>query len=703
VSRARPQPSILAVFGLAIAAVWLSLGAAVRAADIPTLEGSITDQTGVLADGTADIQAAIDGTLRTDGVQAWVLFVPTTGDLTAADFAAETARQNSLGVDDALILVALDDRTDYLWVADGLSITDDELDAIITDTLEPGLRSGDYTAAVVDTVGALGEANVAASTEPPIVPGPVTAPPTGPTTPGATEGGGVSVGAILALFLIGGGLILIVWQLRRRALAGAVGTTGTATEPPPDPRQLARQANALLIATDERIRDAGQEVDFAEAQYGSDEVVDLRSAVASAKEELAAAFTVRQRLDDEVPEDEATRLAMLREIIDRTARAQGRLDAETDRIRQLRDLERDAPNTLVELPGRIEAVEDRLPAAEAAMARLGTYADSTWVSVKGDLEEARKGLQGARDAVIAGSAAASADDRAKVAVATREALEGLTGAATLLDGIDRLAATVADAERRLPAELGSARTDLADATAAMAGRALDPAVDRRRAAAAAAALDTAATAAAMRPLDPVEALRSATEAHRLADELLLATRDAVAAADRLAAAATASLRSAATEVDRTEAFIASRRRGVGETARTRFAEAQRHLSIATSLVATDPPRTLDEARRAEALAREAYQLAASDFDDWDQGGPGWGQRRGTSGDQTAAVLGQILGGVIGGVIAGGGRGGGWGGSPWGGSGGGGGRGGGWGGGGGFGSGGFGGGGGGGGHGRGGRW
>ena len=39
------------------------------------------------------------------------------------DYAFETAQRNSLGVDDALILVALDDRTDFIWVSDGLDIT----------------------------------------------------------------------------------------------------------------------------------------------------------------------------------------------------------------------------------------------------------------------------------------------------------------------------------------------------------------------------------------------------------------------------------------------------------------------------------------------------------------------------------------------------------------------------------------------------
>lgn len=700
---------------VAITLLSMPFATVVRAEDILQLDGPVTDTTGVLADGEAAIIDAIETTLEDDGVQVFVLFVQTTGERTAAEYVAETAERNSLGGDDALIMVALDDRTDQIWVADGLdAITDDDLDAIITDTLEPGLRDGDFPAAVIATVEALGvAATTAAPTEPPVTAVPATPAPTDPGGAGGGDAGdgGIGLGTILGIGLIAGGGF-IAWQYWRRrsrpATAGtaAAGTPG-ATAPPPDPEALAREANALLIATDERIRDAAQETDFAEAQYGPDAVPTFRAAVAAARDDLAAAFTVRQRLDDATPEDQPTTIAMLQEIIARTTAAQERLDAETERIRELRDLERDAPNTLVELPARIEAVEDRLDGLAATMGHLQTYAEPVWAPVRGNLEEARKGLAGARTAVTVGSAAVSADDRSDVAVATRTALEGIEGASLLLDAIDQLATSVAEALRRVPDEITSAERDLADASAARGGRAPDPAADTRIRAATA-ALDAARSASQATPADPIESLRLATEAHRLADEALVAARDAAAAADRVIAAADSTVRTAAAEVDRAATFIASRRRGVGEVARTRLAEAQRHLVAASGLLATDPARALEDGRRAQALAQEAYRLAQDDFSDWDGGGPGWGQRGGTSGgDQTAAILGQILGGVIGGVLAGGGRsGGGWGGSPWGGSGGGGGGlgglGGGWGGGGGFGSGGFGGGGGGG-RSRGGRW
>lgn len=694
------RPLLAALFSLAL------LATPVAAEDILRLEGPVTDTTGALAGGERDIEAAIERVLVDQGVQVFVVFVETTGDRTASDYVAQTARANSLGGDDALILVAIDDRTDQVWVSEGLDeISNDELDEIVTGTLEPGLRDGDFPAAVIDTVEALGTAAMTTPpTTSPVTPGP------GPSTPGdggagPADGGGIGLGAILAVAVIAGGGLLVWRGLQRRARPA--GAPGTPVQAPPDPEALARQANALLIATDERIRDAAQETDFAEAQYGADAVVSFRAAVAEAREELSKAFVVRQRLDDDTPEDEPTTVAMLQEIVAGTTKAQERLDAETERIRELHDLERDAPSRIVQLPGQIDAVEDRLDATEATMRDLRQYAEPVWSPVAGNIEEARKGLAGARTAVTTGSEAIAADDRAAVAVATRTAMEGMTGATKLLDEIDQLAASMAEALRRIPTELDEAGRDLADATAAVAGRAVDPALNARRQAAET-ALDEARRAAAARPADPLAALRLVTEAHRLADETLLASRDAAVAADRVVAAANSTIQTAAAEVDRAATYIASRRRGVGEAARTRLAESQRHLAQATGILPSDPAAALNEGRRAQALAQEAYRLAQDDFSDWDQGGPGWGQRRGTrGGDQTAELLGSILGGVIGGVIAGGGRGGGWGGSPWGGLGGlggGGGRssGGGWGGGGGFGSGGFGGGGGGG-RSSGGRW
>ena len=61
----------------------LVLPATALAEDVMRLEGPVTDTAGVLTDRVDDIEAAIEGTLDDHGVQVFVLFVETTGELSA--------------------------------------------------------------------------------------------------------------------------------------------------------------------------------------------------------------------------------------------------------------------------------------------------------------------------------------------------------------------------------------------------------------------------------------------------------------------------------------------------------------------------------------------------------------------------------------------------------------------------------------------
>ena len=189
---------------------------------------------------------------------------------------------------------------------------------------------------MVQTLEDLGAANAPeVATEPPGEPAPTAIPGGGGTTNSGNGGGGIGLGTLVAVALLGGGGYLLLATVPARSAQPGPTGEGVAAAPV-IPEALARQANALLIATDERIRDAGQEVDFAEAEFGPQAVTNLRDAVAAEKSELSAAFTVRQQLDNDIPEDEPARLGLLNEIVARTSRAQEILDAGTDHIRRLR-------------------------------------------------------------------------------------------------------------------------------------------------------------------------------------------------------------------------------------------------------------------------------------------------------------------------------------------------------------------------------
>ncbi len=419
------------------------------------------------------------------------------------------------------------------------------------------------------------------------------------------------------------------------------------------------------------------------------DVAPFRDAISSARTELQASFAVRQQLDDDIPEDPETRERMLGEIVERSRRALGLIDEQRRRIKDLRELEERAPELLGQLPAAIDTLEARLPAAETTFSRLTGYAPASWQPVKGNLEEVRKRIAYARTEVERGSAAL-ASDRPAAARSARAAQDALAQASALLDAIERLAVSLDEARDRLTAEIEAAITDVERARAAVTDGRVDPA-GQEKVLEAERLLAVARAEAASATPDVLIAIKQALQANATADEVLEGLRQEEERRAREAAALAAELRSAEVSVARAADFITARRSGVGREARTRLTAAERCLETARALEVTDTSAALRQARTAERLAAEAYQLASNDFDDFDLRG---GRRR-RGDDMTGAILGGIiLGGILGGLGRGG-HGGGWGGTPWG-SPGGGGFGGGHGGGGVFG-------GGGGGHGGGGRW
>src|SRR5690606_23907571 len=119
------------------------------------------------------------------------------------------------------------------------------------------------------------------------------------------------------------------------------------------------RANQLLLEVDEMLQDARDELGFAEAQFSEADVQPFRAAIEKAAGELRSAFALRQKLDDNIPEPPDERKAALEQIIVHTESAKAMLKAETARIEELRNLERNAPTILAGMPPLIEAAERR--------------------------------------------------------------------------------------------------------------------------------------------------------------------------------------------------------------------------------------------------------------------------------------------------------------------------------------------------------
>ncbi len=673
--------AILLVVALALAG-GLAFGTRpATAAEPANLRAQLTDDVGALsASEEREVSAAQETLLDESGVQLWVWFTDTTGDLTAPDFAAETARQSSLGGTDFLVVLAMDDRAYGYWASEAIPLSNAEIEQILSTEMEPGLRDGDNAGAIVSLAGALGSALAAPA--PTTAPAPTDVPaatptPTQPPDQGGDGGSGLGTGIMVIVVVAIVGLAGWFFFVRRRYGDGAPRGGGAGT--PPDPlaglsdEDLNAEANSLLLATDDAVRDSAQELGFADAQFGAPEAATFGAAIEAAKGDLRAAFEIRQQLDDATPEDRPTRRRMLGELIARCHAAQARLDAETERFEKLRAFEREAPGILAALPATIDTVEGRLPAVAATMAHLEEYADASWQAVATNLDEARARTAAARAAVTQGEAAIAAADGPKTAAATRVGQEAVAQAGAFLDAIEHLGAELDQARDRVDIEIADAAADLARArgSAGDATAPADPAIPARLEEAEALLADARADIGHPKP-DVGAAYGKARRANEIADEVLAGIRTAAEQHAALASRLETSIRGAQATVTRASEYVANHRGGVGSEARTRVAEAARHLDAAVASGAADPAAGIREAEAAARLANEALALAQRDYGGWDD--PWRGGRRGGGGGGGGDVAAAIIGGIIGGMLSGGG-----GGFP-GGRGGGGGLGGGWGGG-----------------------
>lgn len=636
------------------------------------LAGPITDDVDAIGGRTAEVQSSLNALQDATGTQLWVWYTDTLDGADSGEFATETAKDSGLGSTDLLLVIALDDRAYGYWKGDGVGISDAGLEDILSKYLEAGLRARDYPGAIFRTANALADAMTATPGPPektltPDGGGVIVPPPIGPT-PGDAGGGSpwdsILVGAI-ALVLLGGGTW---WVLRsqRRAVAGAA-TRSAAGEPTADllalaPKELDELANRILVETDDAIRDSDQELGFAQAQFGDDAAAPFIAAVAAARHDLKGAFTIRQRLDDATPEDAPTRRQMLIDLVIASRKAQARLRAEADRFEQLRALEKEAPGILAGLAAKADALEARLPAAQATTTGLGAYADADWDAVASNVEKAKSRIEAVRAAADQGTQALASGTPGVAAHAAKLGEDGLAQGAAFLDAIDRLAAELEKARTEVDAELAAATADLARAKASAAVGPPDPDVAGKLA-----EVDQL-LAEARTALDPPKpdvtgAYDKARRANAAADAIEAGIRDAREEAARAVARLKASLYSAKVAVTRASDYVSGQRGGIGAEARTRVAEANRHLETALALAPTDPAGAQAEADAAVSLAGQAEQLARQDYDRWNdpfRGGPpaGWGGGRGAGSD----IGGAIIGGIIGSLLSGGGhRGGGFGG------------------------------------------
>lgn len=428
------------------------------------------------------------------------------------------------------------------------------------------------------------------------------------------------------------------------------------------PEALDQRAGLALVQADDVVRQAEDEVGFAEAQFGKSDAAQVARAVSSARQALREAFLLRQKLDDHIPDTESDRTRWNTRIIELCATATRLVETENSSLSERRSVERDAPERLAQLTAGLAETEAALPAARATLDALARRFSPAAIGAADDapraaaalLAEARRSADAAADAVSRGTLAAPHLD----AVARH-----LGTARTTLAQVEHIAETLNGAATELESSLADTRAGIAEARAArdanplpdaadligdaitVAQRAADEAETQVRALAVGPAVvgeigaANGARAASLPPraddgdpeaaeadgesatdarrelvpvggLNPLPAIGRLRDASLQLDQALAEARSNVERIKNAQAALRGAIFSANSYIEVAADFITSNRSRVGPEARTRLAEAERQIVLAGA--SADPVEALDIARRAARLAQDADALARYD-------------------------------------------------------------------------------------------
>jgi predicted nucleic acid-binding Zn-ribbon protein len=625
------------LLGVIVTVLAAGLVVAPRASAQPPLRLTdyVTDTAGVLSDsGRAAVTSAVDKLYADRHVRLWVIYVEDFSGQDPVTWAQGTVRSSNLGDYDALLAVATAGRAYAFLVPSQIkSVNAKQVDELRRNKIEPALHNGDWSGAAVAAANGLN------------------------ASPGSS--GRVILLATLAVIAVAVVILLLVMRHRGRRRRAAELAAARQVDPVDVNALAAVPLQALddlsrekVVDVDNALRTSSNELDLAIAEFGDERTQPFTQAVNNAKAALSKAFTVRQQLDDATPETPAQRRELLTQVIVSAARADRELESQTEAFEKLRDLVINAPSRLDALTQQYVELTTRIAPAEQRMADLhNEFDNAALTSVAGNVTTAKARLAFAdRNISTARERAARAvsGQQAALVDSFRAAESALGQARALLDAVDNAASDIRHAVDQLPSVMAEVRAGVERA---------DELVQKARSAKLAhaseliAARDAAVTAVegarGGASADPLGAFGRLTKAGADLNRLATALAQEQATAEQLSRSFERAVFTADSRVRAVSDYIDTRRGGIGPEARTRLAEAKRHLQAARDNRSTDLTGAIAHANAASMLAAQAQSLANDDVLS--------AQRVYTRGGND---MGAMLGGIIiGDLLSGGMRGG----------------------------------------------
>ncbi|MEX3650564.1 TPM domain-containing protein, partial [Mycolicibacterium porcinum] len=506
------------------------------------LATQLTDNAGVLsAAQRGNVQRAIDRLYDDRHIKLWVVFTEDFARQNPVGWAQNTMQLSDFGDDDALLAVATVDRAFAFQVPDTVT-SSARADDIRRNSVTPALRRDDWAGAAIAAANGLNSE------------------PESPAAPGVSWPGMlIALGVVVVL----AGL-LWWWSRRRRAKRRHAEFEAAKRVDPTDANALAsvplealdELSRSIVVDVDNAVRTSEAELELAVEEFGAKRTEPFSAALANAKTALAQAFTVRQTLDDDVPETPLQQRQLLTQVVVSAARADRELDVQSQAFEQLRDLVINAPSRLDTMTQQMVDLTARIDPSRQTLDNLHTQFDaSALASVETNVDTAKERLAFADSNITTarGLISRPATDQTALVDAVRSAESALDQARTLLDAVDSAASDINRALAGLPAAITDiqAGIDQANSLLAQAGT---PQADKLGAARDA-AKKAADEATANGKADPLGTFTRLTKADAELDQLLAGVHEQQEAAERLARALEQALFTAQSRIKAVSDFI----------------------------------------------------------------------------------------------------------------------------------------------------
>lgn len=636
------------VLALALAALFAMLAMPAHAATPHHLPGGpapatnpvriaapVTDPDGFLSTQQAGTIRNAIATTAGRGVSTYIVLIPDFSAYDPTDWCSAAGNMSSIDQNSIIFVLAYEERN-TAWctdipensalISDGEIYSAEDAARAIAGEADP-LDAEHATKAAVAFVESVGD-DVNPGQQP-------SQNNQGTGTPAAvpSDDGGSSRTLFFAVLIILVIIVLVVLAASRRGKkkgAAAVAPGGS----PQEQQRLVDTAGQQLLASDEALRAAADEVEFAKAELGYTQADRLDAAVQTAQKGVSECFLLLPQMQEAPSLADKARLA--KQIQETISTVMPPVHEAQEQLKEVRDRQTNAQSRLSDLRARLQEATTKAQSSQHKLEDLQLkFSPAQLQSVQSQPQQAMAFVQAALSSCEEAQAQMDHDRPAAVEALDRATAQ-LQSALSAISTIDTAEEAISQSNQVLGAAIASITSDLDDVRRLAADQSsFSPLVADAQSAI------QDGQAARSGQGDPLAALKKLRDAEDALDGALAPLRSANDQTNRARSTAGERIAAAEAMVNQAQASMEANRHSGSLDARSAVSNAQAQLNLAKGLQSSDPVGAIDAANAALSAAQQALAILRAEAT---QSQPVNHRSSGSNSMLWGMILGSMLGG-----------------------------------------------------------